>query len=106
MKLVFEDGELERIEKCYEEIKAERGGGAMLFDDDQERVYGLTFKVRNPALAECILGGLLYNRLDDIDMGIELQSINFKPLGDRDELATQLYKAIDQILGVDRYHIH
>ena len=56
MKVVYEPGEIERIEIVHAEITKD-GWYKGLFPDSEDKIYGLTFKVTNPALAEYILSG-------------------------------------------------
>ena len=76
MKVVYEDGEKDRLKKVYDAFEHEMGG--TLFEvDDLEKVYGITFKITKPEIASYVLLGLLNNKLDDFDIGIDVQSIEF-----------------------------
>lgn len=99
MKLVYEPNEIERIEKAHKQC-IEKGYYGGLFDSQNpDRLYGLTFKVTNPALAECILVGLLNNRLENFELGIDVQSIEFDTTAmNRSDLKEKLLKTIDEIL--------
>lgn len=99
MKLVYEPNEIERIEKAHKQC-IENGYYGGLFDSqDPDRLYGLTFKVTNPALAECILISLLNNKLENFELGIDVQSIEFDTTTtSRSALKEKLLKAIDEIL--------
>lgn len=58
------------------------------------------FKVTNPALAQYILVGLLNDHLEDFELGIEIQSIEFGPVGtDKDSFREKLHRVIEEILG-------
>ena len=62
-------------------------------------MYGLTFKVTNPAIAEYVLTGLLHNHLKDFDIGIDVQSIEFNTITmNRSELKRELMEYIDKLL--------
>ena len=57
------------------------------------------FKVTNPALAQYILVGLLNDHLEDFELGIEIQSIEFGPVGtDKDSFREKLHRAVEEIL--------
>ena len=99
MKVLYEPGEIASIEKSVEILKD--NGQECLFDENNpDRLYGLTFKVTNPALAQYILVGLLNNHLEDFELGIDIQSIEFGPVGtDKTEVREKLHRAVDEILG-------
>lgn len=99
MKLIYEPGEIERLEEVRSKC-IKNGYMGRLFDDkDPDRMYGLTFKVTNHALAEYILIGLLHNKLDEFDIGIDVQSIEFDVLGvKRSEVRKKLINAINEIV--------
>ena len=85
MKVVYEEGEKDRIKARYDAAR-ECGSGSLFDEHNPERMYGLTFKVTNPAIAECILMLLLNDRLEDFDIGIDIQSIDFDVLPKRSEI--------------------
>lgn len=96
MKIVYEPGEIERIESVYEENKDHF---SIFSDTEPDRIYGLKFKVTNPALAQYILPSWLNGYLADFDMGIEIQSIEFNVQSmSISELKRELHEAIDNIL--------
>ena len=99
MKVIYEPNEIERIEKASKQY-IENGYYSGLFNSqDPDRLYGLTFKVTNPALAECILVGLLNNRLENFELGIDVQSIEFDTIAmNRSVLKEKLRRSIDEIL--------
>lgn len=99
MKVVYEPGEIERIKESYDYIHG-NDVRCPLFKDDPDRVYALTFKVTNLTLAEYILASLLNDKLEDFEMGIDIQSIEFSPLSasTRNELKEQLHKMIDELV--------
>ena len=99
MKLVYKPGETERIKEAHKQC-IEKGYYGGLFDSQNpDRLYGLTFKVTNPALAEFILVGLLNNRLENFDLGIDVQSIELDATAmSRSALKEKLLRAIDEIL--------
>ena len=98
MKVVYEEGERDRLETTYDAIR-EHGMGGLFGKHNPEAVYGLTFKVTNPAIAECILMSLLNDRLEDFDIGINIQSIDFDVLPKRSEIKDRLHEAIEKVLG-------
>ena len=99
MKVVYEPGEIASIEKSVEILK-DNGRECLFEENNPDRLYGLTFKVKNPALAQCILVGLLNDRLEDFELGIEIQSIEFGPVGtDKAAIREKLHRAIEEILG-------
>ena len=94
MKVVYDPGEKERLEKIHSQY------GKFVFGDESEgKTYGLTFKVTNPAIAEYVLTGLLYDHLNDFDIGIDVQSIEFDTIAmNRSELKRELMDYIDKLL--------
>lgn len=99
MKLVYEPGEIDSIEKATEVLK-EYGQGCLFEEGNPDRLYGLTFKVTNPALAQYILVGLMNKHLEDFELGIDIQSIEFGPVGtDKAAIREKLHTAIEEILG-------
>lgn len=90
MKLIYEEGEKKRIEKTYEDFEH------YMFEEGD--VCGINFKVTNPAIASYILGGLLHNKLEDFDIGIDVTQINFKVFESVDKLRDKLHYMIDEIL--------
>ena len=99
MKVVYEPGEITSIEKSVEILK-DNGRECLFEENNPDRLYGLTFKVKNPALAQYILVGLLNDRLEDFELGIEILSIEFGPVGtDKAAIREKLHRAIEEILG-------
>lgn len=99
MKVVYEPNEVEQIETRHAEFVKNGFGGLLFSDYEPDRLYGITFKVTNPALATYILGGLLHNRLNDFELGIDIKSINFNILDiDPDHIKEKLHAAIDEIM--------
>ena len=97
MEVIYKDGEKERLQERHAEIVTE--GLCTFFDDENpERIYGITFKVTNPAIAEYILISLLNNRLENFDIGIDIQSIEFDILPKCSELKAKLHNMIDEII--------
>ena len=97
MKVVYEEGEIESLERVQKELK--EMGRAILFDgSDPDRVYSLNFKITNPGLAEYILVSLLNNKLEDFELGIKITSINLGPVPNKEDIRHKLYEAIDTIL--------
>ena len=96
MKIVYEDGELDRISRAYNEHEGLR----TFFDESNpERVYSICFKVTNFALATYVLLGILNNHLEEIDLGIDVLSINFGDLANKDEVKARLHRMIEEVLG-------
>ena len=99
MKVLYEPGEIASIEKSVEILK-DNGRECLFEENNPDRLYGLTFKVTNPALAQYILVGLLNDRLEDFELGIEILSIEFGPVGtDKAAVREKLHRAIEEILG-------
>ena len=99
MKVLYEPGEIAAIEKSVEILK-DNGQVCLFNENNPDRLYGLTFKVTNPALAQYILVGLLNDHLEDFELGIEIQSIEFGPVGtDKDSIREKLHRAVEEILG-------
>lgn len=98
MKIVYEEGEIESLEKIRKELIDK--GRAVLFpvDVDPDRVYSLSFKVTKPGLAEYLLISALNNRLEDFDLGIDIVSINFGDIPNKEEVRQKLHRAIDEII--------
>lgn len=94
MKLVYEEGEKENLQKIHKELI--ESGRAMLFDDsDIGRTFSVNFTLTDSALASYILVAMLNNKLD-IDMGINITSINLNPAVDKTKIKEKLYKLIDE----------
>ena len=51
MKVLYEPGEIASIEKSVEILK-DNGRECLFEENNPDRLYGLTFKVTNPALAQ------------------------------------------------------
>ena len=99
MKVLYEPGEIDSIEKATEVLR-EHGQGCLFEEGNPDRLYGLTFKVKNPALAQYILVGLLNDHLEDFELGIDIQSIEFGPVGmDKAVIREKLHRAVEEILG-------
>ena len=99
MKVLYEPGEIDSIEEATEVLR-EHDQGCLFEENNPDRLYGLTFKVTNPALAQYILVGLLNDRLDNFKLGIDIQSIEFGPVGtDKAAIREKLHRAIEEILG-------
>ena len=99
MKVLYEPGEIASIEKSVEILK-DNGRECLFEENNPDRLYGLTFKVTNPALAQCILVGLLNDHLEDFELGIKILSIEFGPVGtDKAAIREKLHRAIEEILG-------
>ena len=99
MKVLYEPGEIDSIEEATEVLR-EHGQGCLFEENNPDKLYGLTFKVTNPALAQYILVGLLNDHLEDFDLGIDIQSIEFGPVGtDKDTIREKLHMAVEEILG-------
>ena len=99
MKILYEPGEITSIEKSVEILK-DNGCECLFEENNPDKLYGLTFKVTNPALAQQILVGLLNDHLEDFDLGIDIQSIEFGPVGtDKKEIREKLHRAVEEILG-------
>lgn len=98
MKIVYEDGELERLEETYKFLKDKKR--TLLFENaDPDRTYSLNFKVTNPALAEFYLLSILNNKIEDFDLGIDITSINFDALTNKEEVKRKLHESIEVIIG-------
>ena len=99
MKVLYEPGEITSIEKSVEILK-DNGCGCLFEENNPDKLYGLTFKVTNPALAQYILVGLLNDHLEDFDLGIDIRSIEFGPVGtDKTEGREKLHRGVDEIVG-------
>ena len=97
MKLVYNDGEKERIESRYKEYKDHNM--CTVFDDENpDTEYAISFKVTNPAIAQYILMSLLHNKLEDVDLGINVTGIHFNIIQNKDEIKEKLHQLIDEVL--------
>ena len=94
MKIVYEENEKENIEEVYNE----RVNFKIFDDPNPDKLYSITFKVTNPSLAQYILVGLLHDKLEDMDLGIQVQEINFKRIQNKDKMKEKMHKMIDDIL--------
>lgn len=94
MKIVYDEGEKERVQSFYDKYKNTR----LFYDLDRE--YSLNFKVTNPAIAQHVLTFLLHNQFDDdkFDIGIDVTSINFYRVQNVDDVKQKLYEMIDDII--------
>lgn len=92
MKLVYEDGEIERIRKSHNEVKDMYS----LFQEGNE--YSINFKVTDVALAETVLVRLLNNKLPELNIGIDVTSINLEPYISNDVFKEELHRMIDELL--------
>lgn len=92
MKLVYNEGEKERLREFFENDKSVR-----LFSGDPDKVYSLSFKVTDPCLAQAALPAILNNMID-FDIGIDVISINFSDLPNREEVKDKLHRMIDEII--------
>ena len=99
MKVVYEDGERDRLKAAYDAIRECGMGGALFGEHDPKKIYGITFKITKPEIAEWVLFGLLRDKLADFDIGIDVQSIEFDILPKKNELINKLHEAIDSIMG-------
>lgn len=91
MKIVYNEGEKERLESMYDKLPIQ------IFHD-LDRIYSINFKVKNPAIAQYVFTSLLHDKLEDFDFGIDLISINFDQIQDRDDIKSQLHKIINEII--------
>lgn len=94
MKIVYGDKERDTLKHIYDEFPNYNLFG----DSDPDRVYSLNFKVTDPSVAQYVLRGLLFDQLENFDMGIQVTSINFAPFVSSDELKQKLHMAIDDVL--------
>ena len=91
MKLVYNDGEKERLEETYEKLRLQ------IFTDP-DKTYGISFKVKNPAIAQYIFTSLLHDKLNDVDLGIEITAIHFNQIQDKSEIKEKLHQMINDII--------
>lgn len=97
MKVVYEEGELKRLDESYAKIK-EMGLALLFYNCGPDIVYNLNFKVTNPSLAEYLLVSLLNNKLPDFELGIDITSINFDAVVDKSDLRKKLHETIDELV--------
>ena len=94
MKIVFNEGEKRNLQEAYDNYLTPK-----LFDSqDPDTIYSISFKVTNPSLAQYILVSLLHNKLEEFDLGIDVTTIHFNQIKDRDEIKEKLHKMIDEII--------
>lgn len=90
MEIKFKD-DIER-KRCDEH-------DSLLFDKaDPDRVYSIDFKITNASRAEYILFGLLKDKIPDLDLGINITSINVMGLEESKKVKALLYEAIERII--------
>ena len=71
----------------------------LLFDENNpEKEYSINFKVTNPVIAQYILISLLNKKLDGVDLGIDVTSINLAPFSDKHDIKMRLHQMIDEII--------
>ena len=92
MKIVYKENEKERLEEFYQNEEHHK-----IFTD-LSKIYSINFKVTNPALAQYFLVAMTNNRLEDFDIGISIESINFFEAKTNERLKEDLYRAIDEVL--------
>ena len=97
MKIIYEENEIEELEQENSAWK-EKGRGGLFDDYDPDRVYSLNFKVTNPVLAEYWIPALLFDNLQDFDLGIAIESININAAVNKEELKRKLHEAIEQLV--------
>lgn len=91
MEIKFKD-DIER-KRCDEH-------DSLLFDKaDPDRVYSIDFKITNASRAEYILFGLLKDKIPDLDLGINITSINAMGLEEYKKMKALLHEAIEQIVS-------
>lgn len=88
----------ERLQKHFEEIE-----DRLIFTNDDkinEKIFSINFTITDPVIANFILLNLLNNKLKDVDLGIDIKSINLKPFTniDKTELKIKLNEFIDNFL--------
>ena len=93
MKVVYEENEKEYLEEHYKTEERNK-----MFPD-LNQTYSINFKVTNPALAQYFLIAMINNRLEDFDVGISIESINFFEAKSNERLKEDLYRAIDEVLS-------
>ena len=91
MEVVWAEGERERVVEAREEASIK------IFSDDIEREYSINFTVTNPAIAEYVLFSLLNDKLDGVDIGINITSINFEKYESNDALKQRLIRMIEEL---------
>ena len=94
MKVLYDDNERETLRDIYDKYVETH-----LFGDfNPDKVYSINFKITDPEVAEYIFRGMLFNTLEDFDLGIKVTSINLVPYVDNYELKAKLHDAIDKII--------
>lgn len=89
MKMIYEPGEKEQLSNMK----------SYLFNESlSERIYSLDFKVTNPALAEYILMAMMNGKLSEVDIGIDIQSINIMSLAETKILKEKLHQMIEDLI--------
>lgn len=91
MKIVWREGEQERIVEARDEASTK------IFSDDPEKEYSINFTVTNPAIAEYVLFSLLNDRLSEVNIGINVTSINFEKYESQDALKQRLIRMIEEM---------
>ena len=93
MKLIYDEGEKERLRERYEQFPEAR-----LFNGDPDHTYSISFKITDPAIAGYILFGLLHDRLKDFDIGIDVRTVHFAAVPDKQDLKQKLHQMIDEVV--------
>ena len=94
MKVIYDDVEKERLQEVYKHDTFFK----LFAESDPDRIYGISFKVTNPSLAQYILVSLMHNQLEEFDLGIDITAIHFSQLQDKSEIKEKLHKMIDEII--------
>lgn len=97
MKLVYEENEKQKLRLAHEQVK-KYTKSCLFCEDEPDRVYSIDFTVKDPAIAEHILVGLLRNKLEDFDMGIEVRAICINKSQNIEETKRKLHEAIENFV--------
>ena len=90
MKLVYDEKQKKTVEELYKTEDRFR-----LFSGDPEKEYSINFKVTNPAWAQFVITLLLNDKLPEVDLGINITSINFEKYTSREDIKSELHRMID-----------
>lgn len=95
MKIVYEPNEKQELADWYQTRCKDR---AEIFNtSDPDRIYHISFKVTNVAIAHYILLSMLNDHLEDFDMGIDVQSIDIAEVVHVNDIKERLHRMIDEM---------
>lgn len=99
MKIVFEDGEEQRLKQAYNELESKER--ALLIPPDADKTgkqFTVTFTVTEPWLADYVMSKFLTSNQLDNALGIHVTEIGFNPnKNDKFKIIDQLQNALEML---------